>query len=95
MTKKELAVATAKKLGLNQSESKELMDATFNVLTGYLSIEKSVTIPHFGSFSVHKRRGHRFFNIMRSAVMMSPHKHAISFHPSKEYKESMQQEVQS
>ena len=66
MTKQELSLITAKKTGLNHAESKELMNATFTVLAGYLSVQKSVTVPHFGTFDVHVRRGHKFFNMLKS-----------------------------
>ena len=93
MTKKSLAAITARKSGLTQHESKVLMDATFNVLVGYLSVEKKVTIPHFGTFDVHLRKKHRFFNLIRSVVMMAPKKYSVLFHPSQEYKEKMLKKI--
>jgi len=95
MTKKELADITAKKTGLNQTESKKLMDATFEVLAGYLSVQKDVTIPHFGTFDVHVRKRHKFYNMLLSKVMFAPKKYSIFFHPSKEYKEKMHQKALS
>jgi len=91
MTKQNMILKAAQKSGLSQSESKVLLDATFNVLVNYLSDKKSVTIPHFGTFNVHVRKGHRFFNIFRAKIMHTPQKYAISFHPSKEYKETIQE----
>ena len=95
MTKQDLAEITAQKCGLKVSESKELMDATFNVLEGYLSVEQGVTIPHFGTFDVRMRKGHRFFNFIRAKIMFAPRKLSIFFHPSKEYKEKIQQKLQA
>lgn len=91
MTKQNMIAKTAQKSGVTQADSKVLLDATFNVLIDYLSVKKSVSIPHFGTFDVHVRKGHRFFNIFRSKVMRTPQKYAISFHPSKEYKEKVQE----
>ena len=87
MTKQNMILKTAQKSGLSQADSKILLDATFNVLVEYLSVRKSVTIPHFGTFEVKVRKGHYFFNIVRSIVMRTPRKYTLSFHPSKEYKE--------
>ena len=95
MTKQELSIITAEKSGLNHTESKELMNATFTVLAGYLSVQKSVSVPHFGTFDVHVRKGHKFFNLFLSKVMFAPKKYSIFFHPSKEYKEKIQQKLQS
>ena len=95
MTKQDLAELTAEKSGLKPSESKDLMDATFNVLTGYLSVEHGVTIPHFGTFDVRMRKGHRFFNFIRAKIMFAPRKFSIFFHPSKEYKEKIHQKLKA
>jgi len=94
MTKENMVAKTAEKAGLTQSESKVLLDATFNVLADYLSVKKSVSIPHFGTFDVRIRRGHKFFNIFRAQIMKAPQKYTISFQPSKEYKEKIQQGLQ-
>ncbi len=91
MTKRNLAELTAQKTGLSENESTQLMNATFSVLAGYLSVEKGITIPHFGTFDVRVRRGHRFFNFFRSKIMMTPKKYSIFFHPSREYKEMIRQ----
>ncbi len=93
MTKQELALKTSEKTGLNQTESKQLMDATFSVLAGFLSVQKSVTIPHFGTFDVRVRKGHRFYNLILSKIAFAPKKFSIYFHPSLEYKEKMLQKL--
>lgn len=85
MNKHELAVETAKRCSLTQSESKVLMDATLDVLAGVLSKEDSLTIQNFGTFGVHLRKSHLFFNPFRSVMMKAPKKLAVSFHPSKSF----------
>lgn len=95
MTKEDLSRLTAKKVGVNLTESKELMDATFRVLANSLSLQKSVTIPHFGTFKVHTRKGHHFFNIIRSKISFSKQKYSILFHPSADYKQKLQEKLQS
>lgn len=91
MTKQELILKTSQKSGLSQTESKQLMDATFDVLAGFLSVQKSITIPHFGTFDVRVRKGHRFYNLILSKIAFAPKKFSIFFHPSQEYKETMHQ----
>lgn len=95
MTKNELINITAEKSSLTQAESKELLDATMNVLEGYLSTKSSVTIPHFGTFDVRKSKAHRFFNIVKAKIMMAPQKYSIYFHISAQYKDKLQKKFQS
>ena len=95
MTKNELINISAEKLSITQVESKELLDATINVLEGYLSTKRSITIPHFGTFDVRKSKEHRFFNIAKAKIMMAPQKYSIFFHISTEYKDKLQKKFQS
>ncbi|MCW8837619.1 MAG: HU family DNA-binding protein [Thiovulaceae bacterium] len=95
MTKKELINVAAEKSSLTQTESKELLDATIDVIEGYLSRKKSLTIPHFGTFDIRKSKEHRFFNLAKSKIMMAPQKYSIFFHISSEYKDKLQQKYQS
>lgn len=95
MTKQELINIAAEKSSLTQAESKELFDATINVLEGYLITKNSVTIPHFGTFDVSKSKEHRFFNIAKDKIMMAPQKYSIYFHISAEYKDKLQKKYQS
>jgi len=95
MTKKELINISAEKASLTQVESKELLDATINVLEAHLSTKNSLTIPHFGTFDVRKSKEHRFFNLAKEKIMMAPQKYSIFFHISSEYKDKLQQKYQS
>jgi nucleoid DNA-binding protein len=95
MTKRELINISAEKSSLTQDESKELLDATIDVIEGYLTTKKSLTIPHFGTFDVRKSKEHRFFNIIKDKIMMAPQKYSIFFHISSEYKDQLQQKYQS
>lgn len=95
MTKNELINIAAEKSSHTQAESKELLDATINVLEGYLTTKSSITIPHFGTFDVRKSKGHRFFNIVKAKIMMAPEKYSVYFHISAEYKDKLQKKFQS
>lgn len=93
MNKLELAAEAAKKCALSNTESKALMDATFDILSGILGKQDSLTIQNFGTFSVQQRQSHRFFNPFRSVMMLSPTKLAATFHPSKSYNERVTQRL--
>lgn len=93
MTKQDLANVTAQKVGLNQAESKVLMDATLTVLAASLTLQKSITIPHFGTFDVRIRKGHKFFNLIKSKIMFAPQKYSIFFHPSSDDKEKIHEKL--
>jgi nucleoid DNA-binding protein len=93
MNKQELIVETASRCSLTQRESKELMDATFDVLAGILSKEDSLTIQNFGTFGVHLRKSHRFFNPFRSVMMLAPKKLAVAFHPSKSFNDRVNEKM--
>ena len=95
MTKKELINSAAEKSSLTQAQSKDILDATINILEGYLSTKNSINIPHFGTFDVRKSKEHRFFNIAKAKIMMAPQKYSIFFHISAEYKDKLQQKFQS
>lgn len=95
MTKHELIKISAEKSSLTQAQSKELLDATINVLEGHLSTKSSITIPHFGTFDVRKSKEHRFFNLAKAKIMMAPQKYSIYFHISAQYKDKLQQKFQS
>lgn len=95
MTKRELIKISADKSSLTQTQSKELLDATIDVIEGYLTTKKSLTIPHFGTFDVRKSKGHFFYNLIKSSIMMAPPKYSIFFHISSEYKDKLQKKYQS
>jgi nucleoid DNA-binding protein len=90
MTKTELINTAALKSSITQAESKELLDATLGVLEGYFVSKNSITIPHFGTFEVRKKEEHRFYNIAKSKIMMTPEKYSIYFNISSEYKDKLQ-----
>jgi nucleoid DNA-binding protein len=93
MNKHELIVETARRCSLSQSEAKVLMDATFGVLAGLLAKEESLTIQNFGTFGVHLRKSHRFFNPFDSVMMMAPKKLAVSFHASKSFNDRVDEKM--
>ena len=79
MNKHELVVESAKRCGLNQTEAKTLMEATFDTLASILGKEDSLTVQNFGTFSVKFRKSHRFYNPFRSKMMIAPKKLSVSF----------------
>ena len=61
MNKKEMIKILSEKMGIKQTETKELMDATFEVLTDLLAKGESFNVQNFGTFSVtelDKRKGY-------------------------------------
>lgn len=59
MNKSELAVKLAKKTGLTQAKSAEVVDTIFNANKGIIAVEmdagRKVTVPGFGTFATRKR----------------------------------------
>lgn len=93
MNMDELISANAKKCGLNKSESKELLEATISAISEILINQNSIGINNFGTFNVHLREKHRFFDPIRSKIMMAPAKIAVSFRPSKNFSKSLNEKL--
>lgn len=91
MNNKELQVALASKLGISQSETEELLQATINALIEKLSENKSVSIHGFGSFEVREKNERITVNPLTKERSIVPAKKALAFKSSTVYKEKIKE----
>jgi DNA-binding protein HU-beta len=93
MNKSELAVKLAKKVGVTQAKSLEIVDAIFNAHKGIIAVEldagKKVTVPGFGTFSTRQRGAREGRNPATGASIRIPKRHYAAFKPGKTLKEKV------
>ena len=74
-------------MGIKQTETKELMDATFEVLTDLLAKGESFNVQNFGTFSVTELDKRKGYNPLLDKWMMLPPKLKPRFKASDALKE--------
>lgn len=79
MNKQELVKVLSKRTGFAQHDAKELLDATFVIIGGYLSNQDSINIQNFATFSTKKKKSRRFYNVATKEMMIAPKKIAVQF----------------
>lgn len=93
MNKSELAMKLAKKVGMTQAKSAEVVDAIFNANKGIIAVEldarRKVTVPGFGTFATRKRGARQGRNPATGKKLTIPARHYASFKPGKTLKEKV------
>ena len=87
MNKKEMIKILSEKMDITQSETKELMDATFDVLSDLLAKGFSFNVQNFGTFSVSQLDKRKGYNPLLNKWMMLPPKLKPRFKASDALKE--------
>jgi DNA-binding protein HU-beta len=93
MNKSELAVKLAKKTGLTQAKSAEVVDIIFNANKGIIAVEldagRKVTVPGFGTFGTRKRGSREGRNPATGKKITIKARHYATFKPGKTLKERL------
>jgi DNA-binding protein HU-beta len=87
MNKKEMIKQLSEKLSITQSETKKLLDATFDTLAGLLAKGDSFNAQGFGTFSVTELEKRKGFNPLINKWMMLPPKLKPRFKASETLKD--------
>ena len=96
MNKTEMAMKLAKKTGLSQGKSAEVLDALFSaqprkgVIATALDAGEKVTIPGFGTFATKKRGARKGRNPATGATITIPAKKYVHFQPGKTLRERVE-----
>ncbi|MBU1084132.1 MAG: HU family DNA-binding protein [Candidatus Omnitrophota bacterium] len=79
MTKKDIIMKISDDTGMKQVEVKEVVQRTFDIITGSLSRGKKVELRNFGIFKVKTRKGRMGRNPRTGAGVSIPDKKVVSF----------------
>ena len=86
MTKRELVVAVAEKIGLTQSEVSEIVEHTLKAITDALATGNRLEIRNFGVFEVKVREARMGRNPRTGQEVPIPEKRVATFKPGKALK---------
>jgi DNA-binding protein HU-beta len=89
VSKKDLVGAVAKKVGLSQAETSQVMDALLGEVSNCLAEGKKVRLIGFGTFEVRERAARKGVNPQTGQAMDIPGSKAPSFKPGKELKDAV------
>lgn len=90
LTKRELVVEVAAKLGLTQNEVSEILQQTLDTITGTLVEGHRLEIRNFGVFEIKERDARVGRNPRTGQEVPIPQKRVASFRPGKALKEWVQ-----
>lgn len=83
MTSSEIVKSLAEKFKLPQTEIKNLLTSTINILKEHLINHDKFTIPDLGTFDVSERKERKSYNPHHNKVLLFPKKVVAAFRPSK------------
>lgn len=89
MTKTEFINAVAEESGFSKSQSKKIVDAFTNIVTGTLAKGENVRIQNFGTFDTYRREARDGFNPRTKEPIDIPEMRVARFKPSKELKNTV------
>lgn len=84
MTKKEIVRRISEELGLKQTDTKEVVQRTFDAIIEALATEQRVELRNFGVFEVKKRAPRKARNPKTGEEVLVPARFVVTFKPGKE-----------
>lgn len=84
MTKKEIVRRISEELGLKQTDTKEVVQRTFDAIIEALATEQRVELRNFGVFEVKKRAARKARNPKTGEQVLVPARYVVTFKPGKE-----------
>ena len=91
MTKKEIVLHIAEKVGVTQIQVKEIVQSVFDGITETLVQEGRIELRNFGVFEVKKRKPRKARNPRTGAVVKVPSKLVVTFKPGQEMEQRVGQ----
>lgn len=89
VSKKDLVSAVAKRCGLSQAQTAEVVDALLDEITQALAKGNRVRLIGFGTFEVRARAARRGVNPQTGKAMSIPASKSPAFKPGKELKDAV------
>lgn len=83
VTKKDIVRAISEARGLTQSQTKEIVQMTFDAIIEALVTHRRIELRNFGVFEVKTRAARKARNPKTGQQVMVPPKHVVSFKPGK------------
>lgn len=93
MTKRELVIEVAKKLGFTQNDVAQVIQCTLDTITEALAQGKRLEIRNFGVFEVKTRDARIGRNPRTGEEVPIPEKRVATFKPGKEIKEMVEKGI--
>ncbi len=90
LTKAHLAELLFKEIGLNKRESKDMIDAFFDLVSDSLVDGKDVKISGFGNFQIRTKAARPGRNPRTGETIPIAARRVVTFHPSHKLKELIQ-----
>ena len=84
MTKKEIVRRISEELGLKQTDTREVVQRTFDAIIEALATEQRVELRNFGVFEVKKRAARKARNPKTGEQVLVPTRFVVTFKPGKE-----------
>lgn len=91
LTRKELAVSVTEKLAVSQRNAAEIIDTVFATLKNTLVNGESIKLVQFGSLNVRDKSPRRGRNPQTGQSMTITKRQMISFRPSRQLRERLNQ----
>lgn len=91
--KKELVEKLADKMGMNKSQTEELLGDMFGSISEILSEGYTISVPRFGKFVVYNSEGYKGRNPATGESVDVPPKKKIKFKPSNILKDLVREDI--
>ena len=84
MTKKEIVRTIAKRIGLSQEETKEVVQSTFDAIIDAIARQGRIELRNFGVFEMNIRSARKARNPRTGEQVDVPAKRVVKFKPGRE-----------
>lgn len=90
MTKRDIVRQIAEELGLPQSQTREVVQRTFDAIIEILTTDFKIELRNFGVFKIKARKPRRAVNPKTKTEVRVPEKYVVRFKPGKELKKRLE-----
>jgi len=89
VTKKDIVRRIAEELGVSQTQTREIVQRTFDAIIETLTTDMKIELRNFGVFRIKLRRPRRAINPRTKESLKVPEKYVVRFKPGKELKKRL------
>lgn len=89
MTKKDIVRRIAEELGIPQTQTREIVQRTFDAIIETLTTDMKIELRNFGVFRIKLRKPRRAINPRTLESLRVPEKYVVRFKPGKELKKRL------
>ncbi len=94
LTKAELSELLYERIGLNKRESKDMVDAFFDLIREALASGHDVKLSNFGNFQLRDKAQRPGRNPRTGEIIPIQARRVVTFHPSQKFKEQLQNQLE-